>query len=116
MRAVRVCRIDNVIYLGWVRAICGTARVEELHEIAKAIRPVSRAELRARMHRHMPVRQHNMLSKNYMVPCPEATRLRGDAVLTPQLRNPSRAEAPLLSSSRDVSQRSAQCPRLVALA
>ncbi len=99
MRAVRVCRIDNVIYLAWVRAICGTARVEELHEIAKAIRPVSRAELRARMHGHMPVRQHNMLSKNYMVPCREATGLRGDDVLTRQLRKPSRGEGTLLSSS-----------------
>ena len=101
MRAVRVCRIDNVIYLAWVRAICGTARVEELHEIAKAIRPVSRAELRARMHGHMPVRQHNMLSKNYMVPCREATGLRdgGLNVLTRQLRKPSRGEGTLLSSS-----------------
>jgi hypothetical protein len=62
-RAVRVCRIDDVINLARVGAVRGAASVKELHEVAEAIRPIGRAKLRARAHRHVPVRQHDMLSK-----------------------------------------------------
>jgi hypothetical protein len=37
-------KIDNVVYLAWIRATRGLVGIEQLHEVAEAIQPVYRAE------------------------------------------------------------------------